>query len=117
MGIFSKDDNGKTNLNTGLSDGFWGAITAGIGAVSGTTNHASDAQAAAYNASSTQQTYLMNSQNQQNNKALDILSNFSLFGKTNSDGSKQKPSISPTYLIIIGVILIIIFAVIIKTRK
>lgn len=117
MSISLKDENGKTNLNTGLSDGFWGAITAGIGAVSGTTNHASDAQAAAYNASATQQTYLINSQNQQNNKALDILSNFSLFGKTNADGSKQKPSISPTYLIIGVVVIIILIAVVLKTRK
>ena len=112
----------SVNLTTGLqnSGGFWSTITAlggtAIGAISGTTNHASDAQTAAYNAQATQQTYLMNSQNEKDNKALNILSNFGgFFGGKTSDPN-AKPSYTG-YYIVAGVVLILIVVLVLKFRK
>lgn len=106
------------NLSTGLqdSDGFWGALTSlgttAIHDLSGTSTANANLQAQQYNANATSQLSLINQQNQQNNKALDMISNFFSFNKRDEKGNTQ-----PNYMLYGGIALFFIVLLFIITKN
>ncbi|MDF2447514.1 MAG: hypothetical protein K0R26_18 [Bacteroidota bacterium] len=98
--------------NEGLSDGFWGAVSANvgqvIGAVSGTTNHQADAQIAMANQNRAEQ--------QQNTSFLQ-----SLFANNNSNSTLARngltSQLSPQMMIIIALVIIMIIGAMMRARR